>query len=125
MTVARPGFRSVTARLVASDVQGLVEFLRIVFGATGELEVDRPAEMRIGDSIILVSAAGIREAFPGFLYVYVDDADATYRRAVAAGAATVEKPLDTPYGDRRAMVKDPWGNVWQIAQWSGRASGGG
>ena len=35
--------------------------------------------------------------------------------AVAAGAETLEPPLDTPYGDRRAMVKDRWGNVWQIA----------
>ena len=122
MTAARPGFRSVTPRLVATDAQGLVEFLRIVFAASGELEADRPAEMRIGDSTILVSAAGIRESFPGFLYVYVDDADATYRRAVAAGAATVERPFDTPYGDRGAMVRDPWGNVWQIAQWSRPAS---
>jgi PhnB protein len=119
---ARPGFPSVTPRLVATDARGLVEFLRVVFGATGELAADRPAEMRIGDSILLVSAAGIREAFPGFLYVYVDDADAIYRRALAAGAATLEKPLDTPYGDRRAMVRDPWGNIWQIAQWSGPAS---
>jgi uncharacterized glyoxalase superfamily protein PhnB len=50
-----------------------------------------------------------------FLYVYVTDADATFERAVAAGAATLEEPLDTPDGDRRAMVRDSWGNTWQIA----------
>ena len=47
--------------------------------------------------------------------MYVDDADATYDRAVDAGAITLEAPLDTPYGDRRAMVRDPFGNVFQIA----------
>ena len=111
----RPGFHTVTPRLVVDDAGALVEFLRTVFGATGELHADRPAEMRIGDSLLMVTPTGAREAFPGFLYVYVDDADETYRKAVAAGAESVEQPLDTPYGDRRAMVKDRWGNVWQIA----------
>jgi PhnB protein len=50
-----------------------------------------------------------------FLYVYVENVDETYQRAVEAGAETLELPSDQPYGDRRAMVKDPWGNVWQIA----------
>ena len=63
----------------------------------------------------MVTEAGERDLFPAFLYVYVDDADATYERAVAAGASTIEAPLDTPYGDRRAMVRDPFGNVYQIA----------
>ncbi|HZW87826.1 MAG TPA: VOC family protein [Myxococcaceae bacterium] len=111
----RPGFHSVTPRLVAEDAGALVDFLRAVFGATGEIQGDRPAEMRIGDSLVMVTPSGAREAFPGFLYVYVDDADATYRLAIAAGAKSVEPPLDTPYGDRRAMVRDRWGNVWQIA----------
>ena len=116
--VARPrsGFHSVTPRLVVTDAAALVEFLRTVFGATGTLHGDRPAEMRIGDSLVMVSPAGAREPFPGFLYVYVDDADETHRLAVEAGAVTLEAPLDTPYGDRRAMVRDRWGNVWQIAR---------
>ena len=75
----------------------------------------RPAELWIGDSVVMVSAAGQRELFPAFLYVYVDDADGTYRRALAAGAVAMEEPFDTPYGDRRAMVRDPSGNVFQIA----------
>ena len=74
-----------------------------------------PAEVRISDSLVMVSSAEARDRFPGFLYVYVDDADATFRRAVEAGAVTVEEPLDTPYGDRRAMVRDRFGNVYQIA----------
>ena len=122
MTAARPGFHSVTPRLVVADAGGLVEFLRTVFGATGTVDADRPAEMRIGDSLVMVTQAGTREAFPGFLYVYVGDADENYQRAVAAGAVTLEPPLDTPYGDRRAMVRDPWGNVWQIAHVLGTGS---
>jgi uncharacterized glyoxalase superfamily protein PhnB len=101
--------------MVVSDVAAAVDFLRAVFGATGETREDRPAEIRIGDSVVMVSGAGQREPFPAFLYVYVDDADGTYNRALTAGAASVEEPFDTAYGDRRAMVRDPWGNVFQIA----------
>ncbi len=101
--------------MVVTDVAGAVEFLRAVFEATGEVCAGRPAELRIGDSLIMVSAAGERELFPAFLYVYVDDADEAYRRAVVAGATSLERPLDTPYGDRRAMVRDPFDNVFQIA----------
>ena len=56
-----------------------------------------------------------REARKTFLYVYVENTDKTYRRALEAGALTIEKPVDMPYGDRRAMVEDQWGNIWQIA----------
>lgn len=63
----------------------------------------------------MVSEAGARSLFPGFLYVYVDGADATCQRALEAGAISLETVRDTPYGDRRGMVRDPFGNVWQIA----------
>ena len=86
-----------------------------MFGASGELQDDRPSLITIGDSLIMVSETGIRERFPAFLYVYVDDADVVYRRALEAGAESLEAVFDTPYGDRRGMVKDPWGNIWQVA----------
>lgn len=111
----RAGFHSVTPRIVVTNVEGQVEFLRAVFGATGELAPDRPAEMRIGDSLIMVTAATERDLFAAFLYIYIDDADEVYQRALAAKASTLEAPVDTPYGDRRAMVRDPFGNVFQIA----------
>jgi PhnB protein len=63
----------------------------------------------------MVSRAGPREAFPAFLYVYVEDADATCKRALDAGAVSVETVRETPYGDRRGTVRDPWGNLWQVA----------
>jgi uncharacterized glyoxalase superfamily protein PhnB len=109
------GWRTVTPRIFTDDVRGLVAFLRAVFGATGRQLANRPAEMRIGDSIVMVSSDDVREAAPACLYVYVEDADKTYRKAMSAGAKSVEKPNDTPYGDRRAVVKDAWGNTWQIA----------
>lgn len=112
---ARPGYRTVTARIFVDDVDAQVGFLRRVFGAAGDVVSGRLAEMRIGDSQVMVSSAEHRGPFPAFLYVYVEDADTTYRRAVAAGALSLEAPLDTPYGDRRAMVQDPFGNVFQIA----------
>jgi PhnB protein len=110
-----PGFHSVTPRMVVSDATAVVEFLRAVFGATGEVHTDRPSEIRIGDSLVMVTGVGEREMFPAFLYIYVDDADTAYRRALVAGAVSEEEPLNTPYGDRRAMVRDRFGNVFQIA----------
>ena len=116
MSVDPPaGFHTVTPRMFVSDPVVAVEFLRAVFGAVGEVHADRPAEVHIGDSLVMVTSAGERELFPSFLYVYVEDADRAYHRAIAAGATSMEPPLDTPYGDRRAMVRDPFGNVFQIA----------
>jgi uncharacterized glyoxalase superfamily protein PhnB len=66
-TVPPAGFHSVTPRIVVSDVAAAADFLRAVFGATGEVRDGRPAELRIGDSVVMVSAAGQRELFPAFL----------------------------------------------------------
>ena len=110
------GWQTVTPRIVAQDAKLLVEFLNRVFGATGEYQQARPSEVRIGDSMIMISDAGVRSPMTAFLYVYVSDTDSTYRRALAAGARSLEEPFDTPYGDRRCMVEDKWGNTWQIAK---------
>ena len=110
------GWPTVVPRLLTSDVDGVVTFLRSTFGAEGDIPSDRPAEMKIDDAIIMVSdGGGLREPSPTFLYVYVEDTDATYRRAIAAGAREIEPPTDMPYGDRRATVQDAWGNTWQVA----------
>jgi PhnB protein len=109
------GWHSITPRIVAKNAQKLVEFIKKVFDATGDYRSDRPTVLNIDDSLIMISDAGVRDPFPAFLYVYVQDADETYRKAMSAGATSEEEPDDTPYGDRRAMIKDPWGNFWQIA----------
>ncbi len=110
------GWHSVTPRLITNDVAGLVRFLKAVFNARGEERVGAPAEMQIGNSIVMVSdGGGQREPMPAFLYVYVEDTDKTYQRAVEAGAESIEPPADMSYGDRRAMVRDLGGNFWQIA----------
>ena len=71
--------------------------------------------LRIGDSIVMISEAEARDPAPAFLNVYVRDADEIHRRAVEAGARSLEAPSDLPWGDRRGMVRDRWGNTWQIA----------
>lgn len=109
------GWHSITPRLVARDPARLVQFLKDAFGASGELASDVPSQMRIGDSIVMVSGAGPREATSSFLYLYVEDADAVYQLAMKAGAKSIERPTDMPYGDRRAMIEDPGSNIWQIA----------
>ncbi|HEV2619235.1 MAG TPA: VOC family protein [Acidobacteriaceae bacterium] len=110
------GWRTVTPRIVTEDVAGLVGFLKAVFGGEGTLRAEAPTEIKIGDSIVMISdGGGERETMPAFLYIYLENADEAYERAMAAGAVSFERPSDMPYGDRRATVRDPWGNVWQIA----------
>jgi uncharacterized glyoxalase superfamily protein PhnB len=110
------GWHTVTPRIFVPDPERLIAFIKRVFQARGEFHPGRPAEIRIGDSVVMISdGGGVREPAPAFLYVYVEDADSTFKRAIAANAISVEEPADMPYGDRRATVKDEWGNTWQIA----------
>lgn len=109
------GMHSVTPRLFVHDVPKLVDFLKHAFGATGTFRDDGPTDVHIGDSVVMVSGTEFREATAVFLYLYLEDTDAAYRRALEAGATSLEEPQDMFYGDRRAMVKDPFGNTWQIA----------
>ena len=113
------GWHTVTPKIVVDDAKGLVEFLRQVFDATGDYTSDRPSVITIGDSPVMIGDAGVREVTTGFFYVYVEDIDVPYRRALDANAKSIEEPFDTPYGDRRCMVEDTWGNTWQIATYRG------
>jgi len=71
------GWHSVTPRLVAHDPCKLVEFLKRACGASGDFAADRPSQLKIGDSIVMVSSVGARHSTSAFLYLYVDDIDAT------------------------------------------------
>ncbi|MBA4010929.1 MAG: bleomycin resistance protein [Phenylobacterium sp.] len=117
MTRFRPeGWPTLVPRIFTEDVAGLAAFLEAVFGARSVVRGDAPAEVWIGEGVVLISeGGGRREPTSAFLYVYVEDADLIYQRAMAAGAETLEAPLETAYGDRRATFRDAWGNVWQAA----------
>ena len=70
----------------------------------------------IGNSVVMLGDAhGDHKPMQAMLHVYVDDADATYRRALAAGADVGSGAGDQFYGDRSGGVKDPCGNLWWIA----------
>jgi len=115
------GHPTVIPRIITDDAAGLVRFLKTVFGADGEFQAEAATQMTIGDSVVMISdGGGVRGSMAAFLYVYVPNADETYERAIVAGAEPIEKPMDTPYGDRRAMVRDPWSNIWQIATYRER-----
>jgi PhnB protein len=113
------GWPSVIPRIFAEEPRQLVGFIKLVFDAAGDYQDARPSVLRIGESVIMISDAEARGPMSAFLYVYVEDADATFQRALNAGARSLEPPSVTPYGDRRAMVEDKWGNTWQIATYRG------
>jgi PhnB protein len=117
----RGGLRSLTPYLAIQGAGRLIEFLKSAFGAVELLRVARPdgtvqhAELRVGDSVVEVGDRLDAPPSPGAIHLYVDDADAVYARAVAAGAVSLVEPTDMPYGDREADVEDPAGNRWYIA----------
>src|SRR6185312_2103192 len=115
------GFHTVTPYLVIPQAAKLIDFLKQAFDATEISRMMRPdgtvhhAEVKIGDSIIMMGEAEDPASMrPGALYLYVPDEDATYRRAVEAGAISLSEPADMFYGDRGGGVKDASGNTWWI-----------
>jgi PhnB protein len=116
------GWSTITPRIVTPDVEGLVTFVQTVFDAEGVFVSGRPSQLKIDESMIMVSdGGGTRPAMSAFLHLYVRNADQTYARAIAAGAHAIEAPTAMPWGDRRAMFAD-WGNLWQIATFQNLAT---
>ena len=75
------------------------------------------AKMRIGDSVVeLGEARTPTQPLPPAIYLFVSDVDASYERALRAGATSLMAPKDQEYGQRNAWVKDGFGNVWYLAQ---------
>jgi PhnB protein len=114
------GYHSITPYLVVPGVATLLDFLQQAFEAQ-EL-VPRPdgtsmhAEVRIGDSRVMMGEPmGDAQLLLSALYLYVNDVDAVYTRALHAGATSTSAPADQCYGDRSAGIKDPIGNQWWIA----------
>lgn len=99
-----------------------VDFLTAAFGAEAIMRHDAPngtvghARIRIGNSIVMVSEAhGRYQPMPAGVYMYVENADEVYERAIRAGASVLYPIADMPYGDRMGGVTDPFGNEWYIA----------
>src|SRR5580658_4633644 len=105
MNVIPEGWHSITPRIFVRDPKRLVGFLKLAFRAQGEYRTDRPSEIRIGDSLVMVSGPRPDGAvMHAWLYLYDADADAAYARALEHGATAIEPPGDTHYGDRRATI---------------------
>lgn len=109
------GWPTLIPRLSVSDPENMVGFLKGVFKADGEYVEGRPSEIRLGESMVMVGGIVERRPTRSSLYLYVADVDGTFARALSAGSEAIEAPEEMPYGDRRAMFRDPWENHWQIA----------
>lgn len=116
-----PGFKAVTPFLHPKGAPQFIEFMKSAFGAE---EVSRyesagtvhHATVRIGGSLIEMGEAhGAHKPIPTMFYLRVDDADASYKRAIAAGARSLSEPADQAHGARMGSIRDPFGNEWHIA----------
>ena len=124
------GFHSVTPYLCVNDAAGALEFYKKAFGATELMRMPDPsgrighAEIKIGDSIIMLAdefpEMGFRSprtlgGSPFAIYLYVEDVDAVFGQAVAAGGKLVKEVKDQFYGDRSGGLEDPFGHVWYVS----------
>jgi PhnB protein len=122
MSYITPPYQVVTPYLSVNDAGGCIDFILHVFGGEERERIIRPdgnivhADLIIGGAIVMVADASDGLApMPGAVYVFVPDTDATYRRALEAGARSLMPPANQFYGDRNAGVVDPFGNRWWIA----------
>lgn len=116
------GYHTVTPYLIVQEAAQLIDFVKQAFEAKERLRSTGSAggihcEVMIGNSIVMIGGGGAwrGEPSPATLYLYVDDVDAVYKRALQAGATSINEPADQSFGDRMAGVKDAFGNVWYIA----------
>jgi PhnB protein len=108
------GYHTVTPYLIVEGVAELIDFLKQAFDAVEKERLPGPdgkvghAEVRIGDSVVMMGEAGGEwKPVPGAMYLYVNDTDATYKRALEAGATSLMEPADQFYGDRNARREGP------------------
>jgi PhnB protein len=122
----RPGLTAITPYIVVRPAARFIEFLKAAFHATERMRMPAPdgsimhAEMAIGNGAIEVSDGNAEyPAAPAAIHLYVDDADATFERALRAGANSIYPVGDHPSGDLQGAVEDQFGNHWYIAEPSG------
>jgi uncharacterized glyoxalase superfamily protein PhnB len=116
------GYTSVAPYLIVDDAAAAIDFLTTVFDA---VELRRfpdesgrlmHAEVRIDDSVVMLAdGTPDWEPMPAHVHVYVPDVDDTYRRALAAGATSVQEPVQKEDEDKRGGVLGPGKVTWWIA----------
>ena len=110
------GYTDVSPYLLVRDIEATLSFLEAAFGATRlrlfthDDGTPMHAEARIGDSVVMMGQT--EDATPAHVHVYVPDVRATYAAALAAGARSIQEPLDQGDGDLRAGLCDPQGTMW-------------
>jgi PhnB protein len=116
------GMQTLMVYLHPLRAEPVIAFMQRAFGATGVEKFASPegvvmhAHLRIGDAVIeMGEAGGSIPRMPARFYVYVEHVDATYWKAIEAGATSTSEPGNQPYGERMAGVRDPFGNQWSIA----------
>lgn len=118
------GYHTITPYLSVRDAHGLVDFLKRAFDGVAEIHTMPDgsilnAQVQVGDSMVLIGQAPKErpadQLMPAMLYMYVENVDAVYRKAISAGAKSIIEPRDQFYGDRVGAVKDLAGNQWWIA----------
>ena len=121
MADSKDTYRTVTPYLVVPDADAELAFLKAAFGGTEANCQRNPdntvmhAEIKIGDSLVMLGqAGGPWNPRPAALYLWVEDVDATYARALQAGATSESEPEDKPYGHRNGGVIDRNGVTWWI-----------
>ena len=127
----RKGFRTVTPYMIAPDGDAMLAFAKNAFGAEETFRGIGGAggihgETRIGDTMLIMGGGIPGKPFHSkpnttALHIYVENTDATYKKALEAGATSTGEPQDHEYGERGASVKDPFGNFWYIATHKGES----
>ena len=112
----------VSPYLIVKNVEETMDFIQSVFDGKVREKMKTPngsvnhGEISIGDSVIMMGrATESHEPQNVMLYIYFDDTDAAYKRALEKGAESVMEPADQFYGDRNAGVKDKDGISWWMA----------
>ena len=124
------GYHAVTPYLIVDGAAKALDFYKQVFGATEQMRMAGPsgrighAELRIGDSVVMLADEVLDMGYRGpkayggsavSLMVYVDDVDATFQRALAAGAIERRAVQNQFYGDRSGTLEDPFGHIWTVS----------
>ncbi|MCO7225639.1 glyoxalase/bleomycin resistance/extradiol dioxygenase family protein [Pleionea sp. CnH1-48] len=122
LPISLPGYSRVCPYLMVENLEQQVTFLTEVFAAeVMEIISDNDGnkthgEVKIGDVVIMMGQASSEHVRSSMNYVFVEQVDATYQKALAAGAESICEPDDRYYGLRECGVIDPCGNQWWIAQ---------